>query len=204
MVLGVDFDNTIVCYDPLFHQLAVERGLIPRQVPPRKNAVRDFLRQQGREADWTELQGCVYGARMVEAPPFPGVLDFFIRGRRQGLPLFILSHKTRLPAAGPAYDLHQTALAWLTAQGFFDPARGGLSPDRVRFGATRPEKIGLIRAAGCTHFIDDLPETFLEETFPPHVGKILFGQHPSPPILSPVKVMENWSQITAYVFPAGK
>ena len=29
MLIGVDFDNTIVCYDKLFHQLALERSLIP-------------------------------------------------------------------------------------------------------------------------------------------------------------------------------
>jgi len=51
MVLGVDFDNTIVRYDDLFHRVAVERGLVPATVPARKNDVRDFLRQQGRERD---------------------------------------------------------------------------------------------------------------------------------------------------------
>jgi hypothetical protein len=204
MVIGVDFDNTIVGYDQLFHRLAVERGLIPGSVPPRKNEVRDFLRQQGREPDWTELQGYVYGARMAEAQPFPGVLDFFTRGRLQGLPLFIISHKTRIPAAGPAYDLHQTARGWLTAQGFFDPARVGLSPDRVCFGATRQEKISFIRATGCTHFIDDLAETFLEATFPPNVERILFGHRQPPPTLSTVKAMENWSQISEHVFRGGK
>ena len=36
MVLGVDFDNTIVRYDELFHSVAVERGLIPATLPARK------------------------------------------------------------------------------------------------------------------------------------------------------------------------
>ena len=30
MVLGVDFDNTIVRYDDVFHRVAAERGLIQR------------------------------------------------------------------------------------------------------------------------------------------------------------------------------
>ena len=71
MVLGIDFDNTIVRYDELFHGVAVERGLIPASLPVRKNDVRDFLRQQDRERDWTELQGYVYGPRMAGARPFP-------------------------------------------------------------------------------------------------------------------------------------
>ena len=33
MLIGVDFDNTIVCYDGLFHRVAVEQGLIPQKFP---------------------------------------------------------------------------------------------------------------------------------------------------------------------------
>jgi hypothetical protein len=57
MILGVDFDNTIVRYDELFHRIAVERGFIPKSLPARKKEVRDFLRRQGHEQTWTELQG---------------------------------------------------------------------------------------------------------------------------------------------------
>ena len=53
MVIGVDFDNTIVCYDDLFHRIAVEQGLVPARLEPRKNEVRDFLRNAGQEAAWT-------------------------------------------------------------------------------------------------------------------------------------------------------
>ena len=54
MRIGVDFDNTIVCYDRLFHRLARERGLIPETVPQTKGAVRDYLRSIDREDDWTK------------------------------------------------------------------------------------------------------------------------------------------------------
>ncbi len=43
------------------------------ELPPTKQAVRDFLRATGREADWTELQGIAYGPRIADAEPFPGV-----------------------------------------------------------------------------------------------------------------------------------
>ena len=46
MVIGIDFDNTIVSYDDLFHRLATERGLIPAAFPSRKTSMRDFLRQE--------------------------------------------------------------------------------------------------------------------------------------------------------------
>ena len=29
MLVGLDFDNTIVCYDGLFHWLAAERSFVP-------------------------------------------------------------------------------------------------------------------------------------------------------------------------------
>lgn len=200
MVLGVDFDNTIVRYDELFHAVAVERGLIPATVPARKNDVRDFLRQQNGEQDWTELQGYVYGPRMAAALPFPGVLNFFTHAVRHRLPVHIISHKTRTAVLGPAFDLQQSAREWLAAQGFFDSHRIGLSPERVHFGETRQAKIQFIRETGCTHFIDDLEETFLEPTFPHHVVQILFGHHEAPRHLPGVKPLADWSQVFEYVF----
>ena len=64
MHIGIDFDNTIVGYDSLFHRAALERGLIPPDLPATKSRVRDHLRRAGREDAWIELQGCVYGARL--------------------------------------------------------------------------------------------------------------------------------------------
>ncbi len=200
MILGVDFDNTIVRYDELFHAVALERGLIPPTVPARKNAVRDYLRQQGRECDWTALQGVVYGPRLAGAEPFAGALEFFAHAARQRLPVWIISHKTRTAVRGPAYDLQQSAREWLAAHGFFDPRRIGLPPDHVCFAETRAEKLRLIREKGCTHFVDDLEETFREPDFPSHVVPILFGHHSAPTGLAHVKPLADWAQIFEYVF----
>jgi hypothetical protein len=201
MILGVDFDNTIVSYDALFHRVAVDRGLIPADLPPRKNDVRDFLRNEGRENDWTELQGYVYGPRMTGAQPFPGVMEFFQRAAQRGIPLHIISHKTRKAVLGPAYDLQQTAREWLAAQGFHDPQGGGVPVERVHFGETRAAKIAHIRAAGCTVFIDDLEETFLEADFPPGVRRILFGASAAPGALPGVEPAPVWAAVTRHVFP---
>jgi hypothetical protein len=196
MVIGVDFDNTIVCYDDLFHRIALERGWLPASVPAIKKEVRDYLRRQGREQDWTELQGYVYGPRMAEAQAFPGVLEFFARAVKHGLPIYIISHKTPKAAAGPEYDLRQSALDWLKLQGFFDPNRIGLPLDNVVFGATRQEKLELIRQRGCTVFVDDLAETFLEPDFPRHVERILFGCKAAPPELAGIAIAPNWTEVS--------
>ena len=38
MRIGIDFDNTIACYDGVFHQAALERGLIPPILPTTRTA----------------------------------------------------------------------------------------------------------------------------------------------------------------------
>lgn len=200
MILGVDLDNTIVRCEEVFHAVALERGWIPATLPARKNAVRDYLRAQGREREWTELQGSVYGPRLAGAPPFPGALEFFAHAVRRRLPVWIISHKTRTALVGPPHDLQQSAREWLAAHGFFDPRRIGLSPDHVCFAETRAEKLRLIREKGCTHFVDDLEETFREPAFPGHVVAILFGHHSAPRDLPQVKPLADWAQVFEYVF----
>src|SRR5262245_9514091 len=113
MRVGIDFDNTIVGYDALFHRAAVEQGLVPPELSATKVAVRDHLRSIGREDEWTELQGHVYGPRMGEAAPFPGVLNFFRWARDLRLELTIVSHRTRHPFIGPKHDLHEAARGWV-------------------------------------------------------------------------------------------
>ena len=174
MLLGIDFDNTIVCYDALFHRVCRERELIPAEVPVNKTDVRNYLRQAGREDAWTEMQGYVYGARMSEASPYPGVLDFFRACRAAALPCRIISHKTRRPFLGEPYDLHAAATGWLELHGFFDPTGLGLSRADAFFELTKEAKLSRIGAAGCTHFVDDLPEFLAEAAFPQNVHRILF------------------------------
>lgn len=174
MLIGVDFDNTIVCYDQAFHSVTLERGLIPAELPATKGSVRDYLRQIGREDEWTELQGHVYGARMLDASPFPGVLEFFSRCKQRRIDVCIISHRTRYPFRGPIYDLHQAAQAWLETYGFYHPSGIGISRQQVFFEFTKQEKLDRIKMVGCTHFVDDLPELLLEPGFPEGVERILF------------------------------
>lgn len=173
-VIGVDFDNTIVCYDGVFHRVAVEEGLIGPEIGASKGAVRDHLRAVGREDDWTALQGLVYGARMDAAPPFPGVLEFFRVHIAAGTPIRIVSHKTRHPFLGPRHDLHAAARGWLETHGFFDPARIGMDEGHAFFELTKEAKLARIGALNCRVFIDDLPEFLAEPAFPAGVERLLF------------------------------
>lgn len=172
--LGVDFDNTIVGYDALFQRVACEWRCIPDDLPANKSEVRNYLRRVGQEEVWTRMQGVVYGARMAEAVPYPGVREFFRTCRQRGLRVFIISHKTRQPFLGDPHDLHAAALEWLEQQGFFAADGIGLSRDQVFFELTKEAKLARIAACGCTHFVDDLPEFLGEAAFPAAVQRVLF------------------------------
>jgi hypothetical protein len=197
MLIGIDFDNTIVCYDELFHKVARERNLIPADLPVNKSEVRNFLRRAGKEDIWTEMQGYVYGGRMAEALPYPGVIEFFKACRAANVEVCIVSHKTRYPFLGEKYDLHQAAKNWLELQGFFDPDRIGLKRENAFFELTKAEKLQRIGSCNCTHFIDDLPEILSEHAFPPETMKILFD---SADIYAEQKFQrfQNWSQIALF------
>jgi hypothetical protein len=194
-LIGVDFDNTIVCYDELFHRVAVEQGLIPASVPATKGSVRGYLEERGQGDVWTELQGYVYGVRMPDAPAFPGVLAFFRRCAESGLPLCIISHKTRYPAKGPSHDLHQAARQWLEMQGFFDAPGIGLPRNRVYFELSQQEKVDRIARTGCSDFIDDLPEVLTRSDFPAGVRRILFDPHGQYVAEKDVYPTTSWTEI---------
>ncbi|MEI6504076.1 MAG: haloacid dehalogenase-like hydrolase [Armatimonadota bacterium] len=191
MILGVDFDNTIVCYDEVFHAAALERELIPAHLPVSKDSVRDYLRRCDQEEAWTELQGYVYGPRMRDAQPFPGVLEFLGDCAKAGLPLWIVSHKTRHPYRGPQYDLHESARQWLADHGVHE---AGLARDHVFFELTKLDKLQRLGQIGCTHFIDDLPEFLAEPTFPAGVERLLFDPNDHHPREQRFPRLRAWSE----------
>jgi hypothetical protein len=203
-VIGVDFDNTIVGYDDLLHRLAAERGLIEAGARKSKKSIRDCIRLlPDGEVEWQKLQAVMYGPRMGEAVLIEGVASFFRRCRATGAKVFIVSHKTQY--AG--YDETRTplpaaALAWLRARGFFEAGGLGLSEERAYFEPTRAAKLDRVRALGCTHFIDDLEETFLEPTFPNGVVRALFNPHREPVSARNVRNFSDWRSIEEDVFGA--
>jgi hypothetical protein len=203
-IIGVDFDNTLVDYGDILHAAAVERGLIPPSARKDKNGIRDRIRGlRDGESEWRKLQALVYGARIGEARLFEGADLFLTRCKRMGIPVYIVSHKTEYAAAGEeGINLRASALAWMTAQGFFRADGFALSAEMVFFDSTRLEKVQRIRLLACTHFIDDLEETFLEETFPAAVDKILFAPQRRQAALRGVRIMGSWREICAYLFAA--
>lgn len=173
MIIGLDFDNTIVSYDALFHKVGLEKGLISSEVPANKVAIRDHLRENGQEVAWTEMQGYVYGARLDEAITYPGVVDFFFWAANAGHQVKIISHKTLFPFAGPKYDLHSAARSWIDHH-LVNGKAPLIKQENAFFEQTKAEKIEKIKALSCDIFLDDLPEILLSEIFPDNVRRFLF------------------------------
>ncbi|MBZ0186495.1 MAG: hypothetical protein K8F91_09630 [Candidatus Obscuribacterales bacterium] len=194
MIFGIDFDNTIVCYDKLFHQEAVAQGLVPESVPARKNEIRNYLRNKGNEDLWTSLQGYIYGPGIRGAEPFPFVFDFFKKCLSLQIKTYIISHKTQYPYAGGQYNLHESALAWLEQNRFLEVLSTGLGRDDVIFAPTKERKLLEIEDKHCSHFIDDLPEFLDETSFPKEVCKILFDPNDSCYSESRFQRISSWSQ----------
>jgi hypothetical protein len=202
VLIGIDLDNTLVCYDELFHREAHREGLIELSVPRSKERIRDAIRllPQG-ESKWTRLQAIVYGPRMCDATAFEGSEGFLRRCARLGTKAVIVSHKTHFAMLDEKpVDLREAALAWMRSKKFFDAAGGGLSPDDVFFESTRREKIARIQALGCTHFIDDLAEVFAEASFPGEVAKFLFAPHGASADSKEIKVFQAWRELDEFFF----
>ncbi|HTF72999.1 MAG TPA: hypothetical protein VK620_01425 [Bradyrhizobium sp.] len=174
MHIGIDFDNTIACYDGVFHAAALERGLIPGELGRDKNSVRDHLNDSGRKDDFTELQGYVYGARMDLVAPYPGFAEFVALARNAGHLLFIVSHKTRHPILGPKHDMHAAARGFLAARGLVGGEASQIDPASVFFELTREDKVARAAALRCEVFVDDLPEILALPGFPDGMRRILF------------------------------
>ena len=203
LIIGVDFDNTLVSYDDLMYRVALQRQLIHADLPKRKQAIRDSIRQSAGDEAWHGVQTLVYGERMDEARLIEGVRRFFTQCRQHHTPVFIISHKTEWTEAdGKRVNLWTAATDWMTQQGFFASEGLGLSQANVHFEPTRADKVARIRRLGCTHFIDDLEETFREATFPSHVEQILYVSQGQVSTLPRANVFTTWKGISDYFFSA--
>lgn len=194
ITIGIDFDNTLVCYDELIYSLAQERIALPSTVLHHKEAIRDYLRETKQEDTWVEIQGLIYGKNITQAVPFPGAQEMIKSLLKEGHTVAIVSHKSKVPHQGPAYDLHGAAHLWLEENEFFSTV--ALPRSQVYLEETKELKLKRIGNLNCDYFIDDLPELLQEPDFPSGTKKILFCPHGTPhnlhKSLSPIN---HWSML---------
>ncbi len=192
MRLGLDFDNTLVCYDEVFFQTARDYGWISASCPPRKESVKASVIENQSEEAWTQLQGVVYGTRMEQASLFPGVRKALRWALDQGYNLYLISHKTRYPYLGPQYDLIAAAQNWISSN-LRDDIGILIPEDQHFFEPSKIAKIDRILTLECKTFIDDLPE-ILEALPQERFQRVLF-QPGSHQLLTPYTLMTQWQAL---------
>ena len=171
-LLGLDFDNTLVQYDSLFHSLALEKGLIDETIAADKLEIREYLRSIDKDEEFTLLQGEVYGQQIQMAEASKGMLKALIELKDRGVKMALISHKTKRPYKGPNYDLHRSAMSWLDKNGLTDKGGLGWNEDNIFFEETKEAKIKRIIDLKCTHYVDDLPEIL--EMVPEKIARIYY------------------------------
>jgi hypothetical protein len=176
VLIGIDLDNTIACYDEGFLALAREMGLVSSKFQGGKKAVRDAVRSgTGGDVAWQQLQARLYGREIQRAKLAAGMDVLLERARQRNIAVAVISHKTQFSPYDADTDLRIAAKEWMRDHGLFDPRRTGVRPENVFFESTRQAKIDRIRSLGCTHFIDDLDEVFNEPDFPSDVQSYLYA-----------------------------
>jgi len=194
--VGIDFDNTIVNYDGVFHKAAVEAGWMPDTVEPGKQAVKQYFIDRDEEPRWTELQGKVYGKAIKHAKPYAGLVNALLRMQTNNVLLFIVSHKTRYPIIGEKLDFHGAAREWLAVNGIEQLIR------QTYFCPEKEEKIQQITDLQLDWFIDDLPSILKHPQFPENTRGILFDpdcHYQSDPLAFAHRSVNQWSEIPRIV-----
>jgi hypothetical protein len=200
--VGIDFDNTLINYDEVFFNHALSLNLIGPQTRKNKKDVRDQIRLLADgEIIWQKMQAFVYGRGIAQASLNQGVEDFLKTCVQQGIQVYVVSHKTEFSRYdADQVNLRQAALDWMSANRFFSSGGMGLHRTQVYFETTRSQKIGRLQSLGCTHFIDDLEEVFLERNFPDGIEKILFSPQAVSGSSGDMKVFQSWGRIYEYFF----
>ena len=200
--IGVDLDNTIVSYDSLMYIIALELGLIDKDTKKSKKQIRHRIRQlRDGEKKWQELQAIVYGQRMDEAQLIRGVDKFFKLCQKNKVRVYVISHKTEFANYDSTKtNLRAASLNWMEKNKFFKDDELSLPKENIYFESTRAGKIERIKLLKCTHFIDDLEETFAYDSFPNKIQKILYDPHGEHSHLQKVLVFKSWEDINEYFF----
>lgn len=197
MIVGFDFDNTIINYTKSFKRLAKKKKLVPDKFNKDKNSIRDYLRKIKKESEWTILQGEIYGSHIMDAEIYNGVNEIMALLVGKNIKLNIVSHKTKFPYLGEKIDLRQSALKWIEKNIFKDLSSKNFSIDNVYFENSIKEKVRKIKYLKCDIFIDDLPEVL--SLLPNNIQKILFSPTDQNTDFVNFQVMKSWKELGSLI-----
>jgi hypothetical protein len=197
MIIGIDFDNTIIKYDDVFGRVALKKRIIQSTKLKSKNDVKEYLIAKGREDDWTELQGIVYGSHIMEAQPYGGFLNTLKALIVAGHHLKIISHKTKYPFIGEKVDLRKAAIKWLKEKEIVGEENRKISETDVFFCGTIQHKVDTIEDQKCEVFVDDLVKVL--ELIDPKVNRILFTSDLTVNECRKFSILRDWGGIHSFL-----
>ncbi|EMY76322.1 phosphotransferase enzyme family protein [Leptospira weilii serovar Ranarum str. ICFT] len=202
--IGLDFDNTLACYDKVFASAAKAQKLISEDWAGSKKELRDYIRTlNDGELIWQKIQGKVYGKFMRQATLFPGVAEFLWKCKFNEAEVFIVSHKTSYGHFDEEkINLRSAALDWMDEKRFFDLEEFNIPSENVFFAETRAEKVKKINELKLSFFIDDLIEVFEEKDFSSNTQKVLFGNSElSDHTIEKLICFNSWKKISDFILP---
>ena len=151
------------------------------------------MRSEGHDKVFTLLQGEIYGKRIKEAEPADGLIGTLKKLKEMNKKMAIVSHKTRVPYEGPAYDLHKSAMEWLIDQRIAGDENALIPTERIFFEPSIEKKVERIKTLKCTYFVDDLKSVL--NKIPENINKVLYD--PSGKAANSekvVQIMRTWKE----------
>jgi hypothetical protein len=195
MKIGIDLDNTIICYDELFVLVAREEGYDCNQATTKKD-IKSWFHSNDMYDVFTRIQGLVYGKYIDRANLFKGVKACFTNWRSDQHKLYIVSHKTKYPVLGEKINLRETAAKYLHNSSILNQDIVPIS--NLFFEDTAALKLARISKLQLDLFIDDLPSILENVAFPTFTDKILFDPLHQNHGYSYDLIASNWLEIAQF------
>jgi len=192
MIVGFDFDNTIIDYTLSFVELSKKKNLVPPDINKDKISIRNYLRDRNIEKEWTILQGEVYGKNIMNAVIYKGLINAFEYLSNKNFKIKIISHKTKFPYIGEKVNLRNAAIEWIKKNILKDHLNIKLDLLDVHFEDSIEKKIKKIIELNCDIYIDDLPEIL--DLLPDNIKKVLFLPKINNGDFSKFHVMNSWEE----------
>lgn len=192
MVIGFDFDNTIIDYSNSFKILAKKKKYNKINSNLDKNSLKDFLIKNKKQNEWTIIQGEVYGKYITRAELYKGFIKLFRYLLKKNIKIFIVSHKTKYPYLGKKINLRKEAKKWIQKNIIYKNKIFNFSMKNVYFENSLEKKINRIVNLKCDIFIDDLPQIL--NLLPKNVDKFLFNPTAKKIFKKNYKTINSWKQ----------
>ena len=147
MLVGIDLDNTIIDYSPIYKKILIDRKIhLKKNKDPKK-----LLKESIKNNEWTELQGIIYGQKISYAKLFVNFENFLKFSKIHNIEIVIVSHKTKYPYVGKKINLHEAAKKFLKKK-----LTNYKYIKKIFFENSIKKKIDRIKKLDCDFFIDDL------------------------------------------------